>query len=122
MPTGIYKRSIELKLKMKLSHMKGWTSSYKKVKSHYTNTGIPTDISQAMKGWTKWGGPRQGYSSEEENNEWYCQSCKEKQTDELPAYLISVDRKDWARICSVCFYESLINDINNIFDLIDFVR
>lgn len=120
MPTGVYERSEELKLKMRLSHMKGWTSSYKKPKPKFTATGIPVRISKEMKGWTKWGGPRHGYETQEE--EWYCQSCKEVQPDVFPSYLIDIQNGDLARICSKCYFQSIINQINNIFDLIRITR
>jgi hypothetical protein len=67
------------------------------------------------KKWTKWGG---------ENNdlhpislEWYCQACTEKQTIELPSYLIRIEKQEYARICSVCLHVALDRKINNIFDL-----
>ncbi len=100
--------------------MKGWTSSYKRPKPKFTDTGIPTEITKEMKGWTKWGGPRHGVLTI--TREWYCQACKEVQSDELPSYLIDIREGDLARVCSTCCYMAIINKIDNIFDLIDIVR
>lgn len=123
MPTGIYERTDEMKLKLKLSHSKGWVSTYKKTKATVTKTGIPTAISRMMKGWSKWGGANHSLLTIEE--EWNCQCCGEKQTIELPAYFIYITTKEngeLARICSKCYNLSLIKEISNIMDLIDKIR
>lgn len=86
----------------------------------YTKTGVPKRISVAMKGWTKWFGPNHGYFSI--TPEWYCQCCKEQQTDELPAYLMDMKDGEVARVCSKCFNRSVIDHINNVFDLISIYR
>lgn len=89
-------------------------------KDGVTATGIPREISRAMRGWTKYGGARGGYNTV--TPEWYCQSCKDKQTEGVPAYLIRVDTEDFARICSICFHEAVFRKMSNIFDLISFMR
>ena len=88
-------------------------------KTGVTKTGIPREVSRAMRGWTKWGGARHGF--ETVTPEWYCQACTEKQTDQLPSYLIRLDTEQFARICSKCFHEAILRKINNIFDLISFL-
>jgi hypothetical protein len=87
----------------------------------FTRTGIPKEISVAMRGWTKWGGPNHGYFSQT-TGEWNCQACGERQVESLPAYLIKITESEFARICSTCFYTSLLRKIKNIFDLIDLTR
>jgi hypothetical protein len=86
----------------------------------FTKTGIPKTISVQMRGWTKWGGANHGYFTL--TPEWYCQCCKEKQTDELPAYLVTLIDKEVARICSVCFHVSIMLHITNFFELVDILR
>lgn len=119
MPTGIYNRSEELKEKMKKSHQKGWVSSYKKQKSEYTENGIPRILERSIRSWTKWGGATNKLLAP--TTEWYCQACKEKQTDGLPRYLIWIEGEDYGRICSVCLHKSLVVKSQNIFDLIRFL-
>lgn len=106
MPTGKYFRSKALKRKMFKSHQKGWVSSYK--------TSKP--LTCPNKSWTKWGGSNEGLSLID--TEWTCQSCGERQTDHLPSYLVKVTENEMARICSVCYHQSLVEHIYNIFDLI----
>ncbi len=120
MPTGIYIRTEEIRIKMRLSHQAGWISSYKKPKPDVTKTNIPTEISRAMRGWTKWGGANHGYLTNDD--EWYCQACNEKQSTGLPSYLIRIKDQDFGRICSTCLNIALLRKINNIFDLITFTR
>jgi len=86
----------------------------------FTKTGIPKSVSVAMRGWTKWGGANHGYFTL--TPEWYCQCCKEKQTDQLPAYLITFIDKEVARVCSACFHVAYIQHIENLIDLIDLLR
>jgi hypothetical protein len=86
----------------------------------FTKTGIPKRVSVAMRGWTKWGGPNHGYFTI--TPEWYCQCCKELQTDQLPAYLINMEDNEVARVCSKCFNTAIMKHIENIFDLIKLLR
>ncbi len=95
--------------------------TYRKNQTGVTKTGIPREISRAMRGWTKYGGTRNGYSMEV-TPEWYCQSCTEKQTDKLPSYLIEIEKENYARICSICFHEAIARKITNVFALISFMR
>ena len=60
-------------------------------------------ITRKMYGWTKWGGPTNGLVKEE-LDEWYCQTCGEKQLKTLPSYMIPLDmaQRDYVRVCSSC--------------------
>ena len=123
MPTGIYKRTDQMKYKMRMSHVVGWVSTYKKPKSIVTKTGVPTAISRMMKGWTKWGGANHSLLALEDK--WVCQCCAEEQTDELPSYFMYITTKDngeLARVCSKCYHLSLIKKVLSLMDLIGLVR
>lgn len=120
MPTGVYIRTEEIKIKMRLSHQKGYISSYKQKKKDVTATGLPTDITKGMRGWTKWGGPTHGYLAN--TPEWYCQCCTEKQTDGLPSYLVPIAKNEYARICSTCLHIFIEQNFTDIFDLITHIR
>lgn len=119
MPTGVYVRTEEIRQKMKLSHQKGWVSTYKTKRSEVTESGIPREITKAVYGWTKWGGAKNGL--EVTSPEWYCQACKEKQSEGLPRYLIQIEGEDYGKICSVCLHKAIQIKSQNIFDLIKFL-
>jgi hypothetical protein len=87
---------------------------------NYRKIEIKYDVSVIQKniyGWTKWYGAN--------NNlfvitpEWYCQSCGQQQTKELPSYLIRIQDQEYARICSVCLHVALERKINNLFSLME---
>lgn len=56
-----------------------------------------------MYGWSKWGGGTEGLVKEE-LDEWYCQSCGEKQLKTFPSYMIPTDeaQRDYIRVCAEC--------------------
>lgn len=89
--------------------------NYKKIELKYDNI-----VEKMTYGWTKWYGAN--------NNlfvitpEWFCQSCQDKQTDELPSYLIRIQDQEYARICSICLNIAITSKINNIFDLMQQTR
>lgn len=90
--------------------------NYKKIEISYGSEVIQKNIY----GWTKWYGAN--------NNlfvitpEWTCQACGEKQTIELPSYLIRIKNQEYARICSICLHVALEKKINNIFKLMKLMR
>lgn len=68
-------------------------------------------IKQSFKGltghWSKWGGARRDVYSGEGGTklleeEWFCQTCGEKQPKELPPYLYLYNL-EYIRVCAVCF-------------------
>ena len=89
--------------------------NYKKIEITYSNAR-----EKSIYGWTKWYGAN--------NNlfvltpEWTCQACGDRQTNELPSYLIRIKDQEYARICSVCLHIALKHKINNIFKLIKKVK
>ena len=71
-----------------------------------------------MYGWSKYGGARHGLVKED-LEEWYCQSCGEKQTNQLPNYMFDYDgdMRDYIRICSKCKYEAMKLKLKRVDDL-----
>jgi len=65
-------------------------------------------ITKRMYGWTKWGG-RRFAAVQQALPEWACQACGEKQTRNLPAYLIPLDsdQREYVRVCAKCKYVSI---------------
>lgn len=85
---------------------------------------LPTlSITNMMYGWTKWGGGRMGMAKEE-LDEWYCQVCREKQTRDLPSYMIPLDadRRDWARVCSFCKAKANTCRVELYWELVEVVK
>lgn len=118
MPRGVYLHSKRSELtKQKISQTaKDIAQGIKKVEY----ISVEKVLKRARQGWTKWGGSNNSYR--DVTPEWYCQACNEKQTDGLPSYLIKIQEGEYGRICSVCFHEAIVRKINNIFDLISFLR
>lgn len=77
-------------------------------------------VQKNIYGWTKWYGANNNLFVL--TTEWYCQACNEKQTNELPSYLIRIENQEYGRICSVCLHTALQRHINNIFDLMSVVK
>lgn len=75
------------------------------------------------KGWSKWGGGLYGLDKEE-LDEWYCQTCGEKQTKTLPSYMFPVDtfKRDFVRVCSECKAKATQTNTSFCFDLIEIVK
>jgi hypothetical protein len=90
--------------------------NYKKVEIKF---GVEV-VQKNIYGWTKWYGAN--------NNlfvitpEWYCQACSQRQTNELPSYLIRIQDQEYARICSVCLHVAIKWKINNIYTLMRLVK
>lgn len=68
-------------------------------------------LNKAKYGWSKWGGPNQGIVQKNLTEEWYCQACQEKQTDELPPYMFEYAEREFIRICSKCHNTRMKYDI-----------
>ncbi len=82
---------------------------------------ISLDIHKTYgKRWTKWCG--QNNDLHPITQEWFCQACNEKQSIELPSYLIRIENQEYARICSVCLHVALQDHLTNIFDLMGVVK
>ena len=61
-------------------------------------------LSQRTGNWSKWGGGRMNFVSLFSYTEWFCQSCGDRQTRNLPSYMIPIDilNRDFAKVCSEC--------------------
>jgi len=77
--------------------------------------GDKVTITKKMYGWSKWGGARHGLVKED-LDEWFCQSCGEKQVKVLPNYMFDYfkDKRDFIRICSKCKNEAVRRRINRV--------
>lgn len=84
---------------------------------------VTISITHKMYGWSKWGGAREGMLKED-LDEWYCQSCGEKQIKVLPCYMFPVDElgRDFVRVCTICKAKSLIKHLNHWDDLLKLLR
>jgi len=91
--------------------------NYQKIELQYTESEIKW---KGIRGWTRWGGANNSLYTI--TPEWYCQACQEKQTLDLPSYLIRIENQEYARICSVCLHTALERHVNNIFDLMGIVK
>lgn len=80
-------------------------------------------LSTQKYGWSKYGGARHGLVQENQD-EWFCQSCGGKQTKELPAYLIGIDdtKREFMKACSVCFNTAILRDISCFMSLSGLIR
>lgn len=80
---------------------------------------ISLSITKQMFGWSKWGGATQGLFTLLPADEWFCQCCGQKQTRNLPSYMIPLDksRRNFVKVCSICRYRFLINKLRIFFDL-----
>ena len=59
-------------------------------------------ITSVLYGWSKWGGSHSGLVQEELTEEWHCQACGEKETNELPPFMYEYAPREYIRICSKC--------------------
>jgi hypothetical protein len=89
--------------------------NYQKIEIQYKNV-----VQKNIYGWTKWYGANNNLFTI--TQEWTCQACGEKQTNELPSYLIRIKDSEYARICSICLHVALEKKINNIFRLMKIMR
>jgi hypothetical protein len=80
-------------------------------------------ITFRMYSWSKWGGGTSGLVKEE-LDEWYCQSCGEKQVRTLPSYMIPMDetQRDYVRVCSDCKAKAHAKKITFCWDLLRIIK
>lgn len=80
---------------------------------------LSLSITMKMFGWSKWGGANQGLFTLLPSEVWYCQCCGEKQTRNLPSYMIPMDsfNRDFVKVCTKCKYKSIIKKIKHFLDL-----
>lgn len=78
-------------------------------------------VSKGKRGyWSKYGG---GDSwREPQEVEWYCQSCNQLQPGVMPSYKIAMDDGEYVRVCPMCKHISLVERLEQIYDLITLVR
>jgi len=77
-----------------------------------------------MYGWDKYGGGRRGMVIEDLDI-WYCQSCKERQSRESPAYMLPLDediRREFVRVCSDCKHRAVEEGYTVFSDVVKVVR
>lgn len=74
-----------------------------------------------MYGWSKWGGGNKGLVREN-LEEWYCQSCAQKQRRELPSYMVEVANRDFVRVCARCRHKMLIDNLKDFWDLLSVIE
>jgi hypothetical protein len=84
---------------------------------------ITVSLTHKMYGWTKWGGAREGLVKED-LDEWYCQSCGEKQVKVLPCYMFPMDSTDreFVRICTQCKAKSIIKNLSRLEELLSLLH
>uniref|UniRef100_A0A7C5YUN7 Uncharacterized protein n=1 Tax=candidate division CPR3 bacterium TaxID=2268181 RepID=A0A7C5YUN7_UNCC3 len=75
-------------------------------------------LSKMLFGWSKWGGGNYGIFREI-TEEWNCQLCGEKQIIGMPQYFFPFDnyRRDFLRVCSVCWHDLKIAEIKTLKEL-----
>lgn len=84
-------------------------------------------ITQKMYGWSKYGGARHGLVKED-LEVWVCQICSDRQTRDLPSWMISMDedQREFIRVCSTCKREIIkmqyVEQLDNFRKLIKEVR
>jgi hypothetical protein len=88
----------------------------------FAKTYMNKDMSRKVFGWSKHGGVNQGLLQEYKTPEWYCQACRVKQTDQMPAYMFEIIEREFARICSHCQYIKNNHNIDTFALLLSFVR
>jgi hypothetical protein len=76
-----------------------------------------------MYGWSKWGGATMGMVKEELDS-WYCQTCGEEQTKNLPSYMFPIDlfERDYVRICARCKAKARTNRVKLFEELRKIIR
>lgn len=74
-------------------------------------------ITQKMYGWSKHGGVRHGLVKEE-LDVWACQICAERQTRDMPSYMISMDedQREFIRVCSKCKHDARLLEFEQTFE------
>lgn len=65
---------------------------------------IKKALNKQKYGWSKWGGANFGLVQKNLTEEWSCQACGEKQTNELPPYMFEFVEREYVRICSKCHH------------------
>jgi hypothetical protein len=64
---------------------------------------VQKTINRSRYGWTRWGGARDGFLMNNDN-EWFCQACGKPQPLEMPKYILPLDDlwDDIVKVCSDC--------------------
>ena len=80
-------------------------------------------ITCRMYGWSKWGGAREGLVKED-LDEWYCQTCGQRQIKILPSYMFPTDdtQRDFVRVCTMCKAKSLLFHLDELSELLDLLK
>ena len=76
-------------------------------------------ITGKMFGWSKWGGANQGLFTLLPADEWWCQCCGDKQTKNMPSYMVPFDffNRDFAKVCATCRHRFLLEKLKTFFEL-----
>lgn len=67
--------------------------------------------------WSKYGGGKLYKHMQEENKDWYCQSCGDLQFPALPSFLIKTGENEYVKVCVFCRFAVAKYDIIDIRDL-----
>lgn len=81
-----------------------------------------SSVSLKSYGWSKYGGERYGLVQETKLPKWFCQSCQETQTSEMPSYMFEFSTGEFIRICANCQYLKIKNQLTDLIDLVSLVR
>jgi len=80
---------------------------------------LSVSLTGKMFGWSKWGGANRGVFTLLPSDEWWCQACGQKQTRNMPAYMIPMDlfNRDFVKVCTLCRYKIIIKKIKTFLEL-----
>ena len=82
--------------------MKTKTASWRRSGSDYK----PPSHRGLEGGWSKWGGGNHNVIKEQIREDWFCQSCQEKQPATMKPYLLELIIGDWFRVCAKCYRDN----------------
>jgi hypothetical protein len=80
------------------------------------------EFSRKAYGWSKYGEVNYGLVQEDKTREWNCQACGDKQTKDMPSYMMELIEREFVRICSSCQHVKLSNSLSSLYDLVYIVR
>ncbi len=68
--------------------------------------------------YSKWGGVNRVLQHVQIADTWYCQSCKQEQPKQIPAYRFPFEG-EYLRICPTCHHAVVLHAIDNFFEIVD---
>lgn len=80
-------------------------------------------VTKMVHSWSKWGGSRirSIYADFFEPGVWFCQECGEKQSVDMPSWLIPLDYEglDYLRVCALCKNKMVVKRLIVAIDVLD---